>query len=70
MIAVVGWKSKGQIGQVSGAQGLPRGPRKTKEADKRNPDKVGEKDCISPQGRGRPSEPSRDERDKEGTAEV
>lgn len=43
---------------------------KAREADQRSPDEVGEKDRISPRGRGRPSEPSRDERDKEGTAEV
>ena len=53
-----------------GLRGYLEAQGKTKEADKRNPDKVGEKGCISPQGRGRPSEPSGDERDKEGTAEV
>ena len=65
--AVVGWKSKGKIGRVLGLRGYLAGQGKAKEADKRNPEKVGEKDCISSQGRGRASEPSRDKRDKEGT---
>ena len=53
-----------------GLRGYLEAQGKTKEEDKRNPDKVGEKDCISPRGRGRPCEPSRDERDKEETAKV
>lgn len=65
--AIVGWKSKGKIGHLLGLRGSLGGQGKAKEADKRNPDKVEEKDCISSQGRGRASEPSRDKRDKDGT---